>query len=828
MPLTGELVEIANFDENTPQGLASTGDRLFLIGRTQGYAVDTSQPKWTFTPFTRQNYADTDKTFSNRNVRCATYRNGKILVFGQNPRAFFEIDIDTGEPTSFGKADNLPQSLQGLAYNATENTLYALDRNTDRLYRITNNLNRARGVGKASAFGNWGENNPQGLSWYRGKLIGVGNTRHLAILNTTDGTAEPQGINFGTVESTPTALVEHAGDLLLVGNQHDKIYRCRDVRWDDNIPAQLLNAGETKSLDLTTVSTDGQTFAFKNGYTPPNYITLNGSQLTIAAPNAQTGTTETVQLTVARNVSNETFSENTEIVARIAAARPPDPPDIPVVPLSVKQATYQGHPVAITVKIHDQDVTDDLASVDDIGQSVDYPNLTEFRVGEASFTIRDVHGEFSPNNESNFFTRNGGQRTGRHSPIEIETGFIVDGQRYTETIFRGNIIRLVQDATPATVRVVCSDNFGDMRTKGIADFGVPRHFMLTEDLEQSAENGFYPIMDAIMPASHGSVSLKRRVNDEPIAPVQKLQTEGTLDPKNFIIDDRGVRTEGGLIVNRGIGYPQLRMKSPYRYRHISDIITDILNHAGITKSDIVIPEQDVEPHFSSNGRVGYDLIGQTDIGSSNPITWRGYVTDFLYDAPNDKFYFLYNGGRNNANGLSQILEYNETTRTWARTHRFASGTEVWKFTKQGNVFYILATTGGNYDAHENSSQNQIIQLDITTDTSTVFIPHTNTLRPQLAHHYAGVGSVFMLPDTRRQIIYHGSELFYAYVDRANNNFGIAKATAQNNTTAVVTINQDNFGNRAGIAFDIKNNTLIGGTTFVRSARSQILVFKKTL
>ena len=826
MPLTGELVEIATFDQNTPQGLASTGDRLFLIGRTQGYAVDTSQPKWTFTPFTRQNYADTDKTFSNRNVRCATYRNGKILVFGQNPRAFFEIDIDTGEPTSFGKADNLPQSLQGLAYNATENTLYALDRNTDRLYRITNNLNRARGVGKASAFGNWGENNPQGLSWYRGKLIGVGNTRHLAILNTTDGTAEPQGINFGTVESTPTALVEHAGDLLLVGNQHDKIYRCRDVRWDDNIPAQLLNAGETKSLDLTTVSTDGQTFAFKNGYTPPNYITLNGSQLTIAAPNAQTATTETVQLTVARNVSNETFSEDTEIVARIAAARPPDPPDIPVVPLSVKQATYQGHPVAITVKIHDQDVTDDLASVDDIGQSVDYPNLTEFRVGEASFTIRDVHGDFSPNNASNFFTRNGGRRTGRHSPIEIETGFIVDGQRYTETVFRGNIIRLVQDATPATVRVVCSDNFGDMRTKGIADFGVPRHFMLTEDLEQSAENGFYPIMDAIMPASHGSVSLKRRVNDEPIAPVQKLQTEGTLDPKNFIIDDRGVRTEGGRIVNRGVGYPQLRMKSPYRYRHISDVITDILNHAGITKSDIAVPERDVAAHFSSNGRVNYDLIG--NIGSGNPVTWNGYVTDFLHDS--DKWYFLYNKGRGNPNGFSQVIAYDISTRTYTKLHGFSSATEVWRFTKSGNNLYIVATTGGNYDANESSCETRIIQLDIATQTETVLVAHTVQLQPQLSHYYHGVGSAFHKPDSRRPLIYRENDgLYFAYVDRSNSQFGIAKSTAPGATpTALITMNMDDYENHGGIGFDINGSTLFGAMTFTSGGTSQTLVFKKSL
>ena len=195
-----------------------------------------------------------------------------------------------------------------------------------------------------------------------------------------------------------------------------------------------------------------------------------------------------------------------------------------------KRFSYQGHPVAVIVKIHDIDVTDTIAALDDITQGIDYPNLTEFRVGECSFTLRDIHGDFSPNNPSNFFTRHGGRRTGRNSSIEIEAGFIVDGTPHTQTVFQGTIIRLVQDATGATVKVVSTDNFGDMRKKTIADFGIPRHFMLTEDLAQTGENGVYPIMDAMLPASDGSVSLKTKVTDTPITPVQKLSTEGTLEP----------------------------------------------------------------------------------------------------------------------------------------------------------------------------------------------------------------------------------------------------------------------------------------------------------
>ena len=493
----------------------------------------------------------------------------------------------------------------------------------------------------------------------------------------------------------------------------------------------------------------------------------------------------------------------------------------------MKEWSYQGHPIAITVKIHDQNVTDDLASLDDIGQGVDYPNLTEFRVGEASFTLRDVHGDFSPNNPSNFFTQHGGRRTGRNSPIEIEAGFIVDGTRHTETVFKGTIIRLVQDAKGATVKVVCTDNFGDMRKKAIADFGLPRHFMLTEDLEALAENGVYPIIPAVMPASDGSVRLATRTG-EAIAPVQRLKTEGTLDPLNFVIDDNGVHTEGGFIVNRQVGYPQIKMKSPFRYRHIEDVISDILNHAGITDSDISIPEQDVEAHFSSNGRINYDLIG--NIGSSNPITWNGHVTDFFYDADNKKWYFLYNKHRNNPNGISQVIEYDEITRTETQLHKFTAATEVWKFTKSGNNLYILATTGGNYDANQSSCETQIIQLEITTKTETVFVAHTVSLKPQLAHYYAGVGSVHMKPDSRRQLIFRENDgLYYAYVDAGNSQFGVAKvATAGATPTAVITMNMDTYENHGGIGFNISGRTIQGGMTFLSGGRSQTLVFKKSL
>ena len=495
-----------------------------------------------------------------------------------------------------------------------------------------------------------------------------------------------------------------------------------------------------------------------------------------------------------------------------------------------KQYSYQGNPVSVSVKIHNQDIGTPK-SIEDIGKSLDYPDLTEFRVGECSFTLTDVQGDFSPNNPSNFFTRHGGHPTGYKAPVEIAAGYlIVDGTTHTEVIFKGQIIRVVQDAKAATVRIVCSDNFGNIRNKAITDFGIARHFMLTEAVPQVGENGEYPILAAMMPASEGSVSLKTKVTDTPILPVQKLKTEGHLNPRNFAIDRDRVNTEGGLIVDRQVGYPQLRMKSPYRYRHILDVITDILNHAGIPHSEIDIPEQAAAPHFSSNGRINYDLLGT--IGSSNPLTWNGYVTDFLYDASDNTWYFLYNRGRNNPNGLSQIIAYAVATRTYRRAYQWSnSSVEVWKFTKAGTSFFVMGSTGGNYDAKETSSEPFIAELRGPAPfTEVAWVVKTDTLKPQLAHYYHGVGGIYMKPDSRRQLIYRQSDgLYYAYATATA--FGIAKkANATAAATVEISVNPDGFGNHAGLCFAIDAaGTLAGGITYISSTgKSQTVVFKRDL
>ena len=124
-----------------------------------------------------------------------------------------------------------------------------------------------------------------------------------------------------------------------------------------------------------------------------------------------------------------------------------------------------------------------------------------------------------------------------------------------------------------------------------------------------SDGSTYPILTSILPASEESVNVEKG-SDMEITKVDELRTEGNLESDNYIITDDRIETEGGIVEDGSYDHPQIGLKSPYRYRTLENTISNILDHVGIDVSDdkIEIPRQKVGHHFSSNGRVYYDLI----------------------------------------------------------------------------------------------------------------------------------------------------------------------------------------------------------------------------
>ena len=328
---------------------------------------------------------------------------------------------------------------------------------------------------------------------------------------------------------------------------------------------------------------------------------------------------------------------------------------------------YKGYPVIWEVKIGGVLIPSGIASISGLSKSLDYPNLHKYQSGQCTIVINDPTGYYAVNNTDNFFRNtinpdtidpaknpdgDAYPQSGHRVPVEVKSGFLVNGSREIETIFTGNIIRAVQDVKGSIVRFECVDKIRELYNQNIKDFGIPRRFGITPERSIESQHGIYPILTSLLPASEESVTVEKDSNMEMIK-VDELRTEGNLDFYNYIITDDRIETEGGVVEDGSYNHPQIELKSPYRYRTLENTITNILGHVGIDVNDdkIEIPRQKVGHHFSSNGRVYYDLISLPQdqrkrvkaIGSSVNATWEGYPTDFIFFS--GKFYFLYNSSK---------------------------------------------------------------------------------------------------------------------------------------------------------------------------------------
>ena len=510
----------------------------------------------------------------------------------------------------------------------------------------------------------------------------------------------------------------------------------------------------------------------------------------------------------------------------------------------MKQYHYKNYPVIYEIYIQDTIIPEkDVGRIGNISRNIDYPDLTEFRNGECSFDINDPEGDFSPTNNNNFFTRLDPpiSKDGNNASVEIKTGFLVNGVRILETIFTGSIIRITQSGKPGVNQIICSDRLRSLKRESVIDFGVARNFMLLANTANpESSNGEYPILNAVLPASEGSVVVYDAF-DRSINLADELATEGSLEPTNYVVGKEGVSTEGSLLENVGIAYPQIEMKSPYRNIQIDDIISKIIAFANITDYEVEIPKQEVDSYFSSLGRFGYDFIG--NIGSSNPITWEGHVTDFIYD--DDKFYALYNAPRGSVVNRSKLVEYDPVMNTYTTLYRAPAGVEFWKLSKYMSNIAIMAsetslTPQRDYDALDVAQQNHILLWDGSEISDPPFVPKNVALAPQLGHFYqlgsndyaGGIATVNssnkVLPDTRRSMIYHNNSLYYGYVDTMNSVFGVAKATNPTAQTALFEVDIDENLNHLGFSFHISGTQVSGSVTFRIADSSKIVGFRDSL
>ena len=486
------------------------------------------------------------------------------------------------------------------------------------------------------------------------------------------------------------------------------------------------------------------------------------------------------------------------------------------------------------------DVTESCLDVSTISRGTGYPYAAATQPSTAQVTLSDADGEFAPENANNFWTQQGGNQNATRTSVEIRAK--------NKVIFSGEVLEITQNITQATVVVKCTDLSRKLRTDKITDFGLEKAWRLVG----GDAVGVYPLVAGTPPLSDDSVTVER-ANDDALNIVSKVKTSGVLDPNNIEVSDEAIISEGQWIdVDNPGTYPGITAKTPYRYKHVNTILTDILDHfayADGAARSIETLSKSVNLYGAALGRIGYDAV-LGNVGSGVYLNWHGVVTDVLYDAGD--FYFAYSVNAD-ATKFSQILKYDISEDAWSvvRTLLTASR-EIWGLAKIDNNL-IMLITDGDYDSARSElekrtstdtlgvNETKLIYMDITETTPAIntLVDSDSEFPPQIAMllqtgshvmHISERSTYEPLPDTRRRLRVNGSTLYYPFaVTNADGDIraGVASVEIGEDPASVLEFGSDGY-NHAGFAFDFAGDDIVLGTTFIDDCnQSRLKIVKQT-
>ena len=234
--------------EDFPQGLASIGDTLYMVGSKNNalYTLDTATGIATRVGSATEFGVVDGEDFPRGLASITITENGTttttLYMVGDENNFLYTLNTDTGVATkvgsgstadAFGAMEGLPEGLASITITengTTTTTLYMVGNNNDALYTLNTDTGVATKVasGSTKAFFGAMEGQPEGLASIGNILYMVGNNNEaLYTLDTSSGVATRVGAtrNFGVGEDTPRGLASIGDTLYMVGDANDALYK---------------------------------------------------------------------------------------------------------------------------------------------------------------------------------------------------------------------------------------------------------------------------------------------------------------------------------------------------------------------------------------------------------------------------------------------------------------------------------------------------------------------------------------------------------------------------------------------------------------------------
>ena len=673
------------FDAISVFGSATNG-RFTLVVRD--VTVTTEPPTWREVPLL---YANEFSRF-NRNIRRYVQGSGIIILEKVSGPAWISISTDgqrlTGTTPRVSQQEEHPVSIRARsAYGTAVKTL---------LFIIRDSLNPAtRLTFKPPARLTLNENTMR--SWDMSSYVtgATGTVRYQV-------NHAPAGVRFSGASLTFTA-----GEV--DNTEHHAVF----LRATDDL------GGVTAILTLTIRNTTG------------GGISVNPNPTARAVPRS-TGALQTTQFSsVVDQVVYSVYLYETPPAVQLQTAE------------SILDLSAMGRQVTggTWVKFPDEDILD----YGTITFSLDAVSVNEYRVGQATLTLRNPDNRYSPKNPDNFFKARFGNALAYGVPVYIEAGYHTPLGVRVERIFEGIVLNLREQVGDMKVTMILSDDAQYLRQARVDDFGLTKRFLIEFAYVPETEQGAYPLFQGFTPLSEKSV-VARYPTDLVIEDI--LKHEGELSSRRLQADVDRLLTE--TLNPEEITRYQLEMKTPYRHKRVETLIQELATAAAIPadRQTVRLPEIHRDAFtFATLGRPDYDILHDYEQVQTRALTefrWEGHVTAMHYDAreEHDIFYFLLSAPQHNpdinvqteptpkeiaesrlqldanfgptadnyqksqhvqdafgveVNYRPKLIQYDREKDTWSEVAARLTPAEWWAFTPNADYteWYVLGTEGIN-------------------------------------------------------------------------------------------------------------------------------------
>ena len=465
------------------------------------------------------------------------------------------------------------------------------------------------------------------------------------------------------------------------------------------------------------------------------------------------------------------------------------------------------------VEIAGIDVTADVLAFPSVSETLDPVVINEYRVNEASITLRNEGGKYNSDLAGNFWETNGLNAGGFQNAVKIYLGHL-DGSESLH--FSGVVNESFVPIKGASFKMNCSDISSRLRKALVEAFGTLEKWdALRKQSDEVSYEGVYVPERSLVPIQVGTGIARSDRTDLDISRLE-LPSEGPAQENTGYVTPTEFRTAGGFLDDN----PLLGFMTEHRSEDVRFLVRQLAINKEVYNTEIDIPGVSVDTPFLLNrGSIAFSV---------EPTRTTRLPVDWVHDSTNDRILILLSNPEGHIS--DQLVQYDLGSDAFRVLHTFGKDLAVHRIERRsGTNYYILTSgkiaqdrsasqvprpndsTGYAYDSLAEGSEIKIWHYSTSSGTLTEHVAEDDTYPPQLMIHYhAGFeNSLYtdafegIRPDYRGPFKWQSNNLYYRYAKDVE--FGVARVGTGGTTTKMIGQAGLAFQNHLNFAFDINSS-----------------------